>query len=100
MGTLSIITGPMNFYLGLEEPSMHTYSSQSTAKMRPMSSIGSPTACSTITMVTKPAWGIPAAPMDAIVAVRLQQTRKKLNSLTFSKIPFTQNPRQLGGLGY
>ena len=37
--------------------------------MRDTASLGSPTVCSTITMVTSPAWGIPAAPMLAAVAV-------------------------------
>lgn len=43
--------------------------SQSTARIKPMPSRGSPTARSTITMVTRPAWGMPAAPMAARVAV-------------------------------
>jgi len=37
-----------------------------------MSSTGSPTADRTITMVTRPACGTPAAPIDAAVAVMLQ----------------------------
>lgn len=40
--------------------------------MRVMSSVGSPTEVSTMTMVTSPAWGMPAAPMLAAVAVMLQ----------------------------
>lgn len=48
-----------------------TYSAQSTAIIRVMSSVGSPTDVSTITMVTSPAWGIPAAPILAAVAVIL-----------------------------
>jgi len=48
-----------------------TYRSQSTAMMRVTSSAGRPTALSTITMVTSPAWGTPAAPMLAAVAVTL-----------------------------
>ena len=36
-----------------------------------MSSVGSPTDVNTITMVTRPAWGMPAAPMLAAVAVIL-----------------------------
>lgn len=39
--------------------------------MRVMSSVGSPTEVSTITMVTSPACGIPAAPILAAVAVML-----------------------------
>lgn len=49
-----------------------THRSQSTAMMRVTSSAGRPTALSTITMVTMPAWGTPAAPMLAAVAVILQ----------------------------
>lgn len=49
-----------------------THRSQSTAMMRVTSSAGSPTALSTITMVTRPAWGTPAAPMLAAVAVMLR----------------------------
>uniref|UniRef100_A0A286XII4 Uncharacterized protein n=1 Tax=Cavia porcellus TaxID=10141 RepID=A0A286XII4_CAVPO len=41
---------------------------QSTAMIRVTSSAGRPTALSTITMVTRPAWGTPAAPMLAAVA--------------------------------
>lgn len=48
-----------------------TYSAQSTAMMSVMSSVGNPTDVSTITMVTSPACGIPAAPMLAAVAVML-----------------------------
>ncbi|KAL2294427.1 hypothetical protein Nmel_008158 [Mimus melanotis] len=39
--------------------------------IRVTSSAGRPTALSTITMVTSPAWGTPAAPMLAAVAVTL-----------------------------
>ena len=39
-----------------------------------MSSTGSPTADSTITMVTRPACGTPAAPIEAAVAVMLKKT--------------------------
>lgn len=48
-----------------------THKAQSTAMMRVMSSVGRPTEVSTITMVTSPACGIPAAPMLAAVAVML-----------------------------
>lgn len=37
-----------------------------------MSSVGRPTDVSTMTMVTRPAWGMPAAPTLAAVAVILQ----------------------------
>lgn len=40
-----------------------------------MSSVGRPTDVSTITMVTSPAWGMPAAPTLAAVAVMLQVRR-------------------------
>lgn len=49
------------------------YSNQSTAMMMVTSSAGSPTVSKTITMVTKPAWGIPAAPILAAVAVTLKK---------------------------
>lgn len=48
-----------------------THKAQSTAMIRLMSSVGSPTEVSTMTMVTSPAWGMPAAPMLAAVAVML-----------------------------
>lgn len=40
--------------------------------MRVMSSVGNPTDVSTITMVTSPACGMPAAPILAAVAVILE----------------------------
>ena len=49
-----------------------TYNAQSTAMMRVMSSVGNPTDVSTITIVTSPACGIPAAPILAAVAVMLR----------------------------
>lgn len=49
--------------------------------MRVMSSGGRPTDVSTITMVTRPAWGIPAAPMLAAVAVIL---RTETNTINYS----------------
>lgn len=52
----------------------NTYSSQSTAMISVTSSAGRPTVSNTITMVTSPAWGIPAAPMLAAVAVTLERT--------------------------
>jgi len=52
--------------------SLATYNAQSTAMMRVMSSVGNPTDVSTITMVTSPACGIPAAPILAAVAVILE----------------------------
>lgn len=41
-----------------------------------MSSVGRPTDVSTMTMVTRPAWGMPAAPTLAAVAVILQMERE------------------------
>lgn len=48
-----------------------TYNIQSTAKIKETSSGGKPTVSSTITNVTRPACGIPAAPMLAAVDVIL-----------------------------
>lgn len=53
-----------------------TYRIQSMATISVMSSGGKPTEVSTITMVTRPAWGIPAAPMLAAVAVMLLRARR------------------------
>lgn len=50
---------------------IYTYNNQSTAMINDTSSAGSPNVSKTITIVTNPAWGIPAAPIDAIVAVTL-----------------------------
>ncbi|KAI1230447.1 hypothetical protein IHE44_0009904, partial [Lamprotornis superbus] len=50
-----------------------THRAQSTAMMRVMSSVGSPTEVSTMTMVTSPDCGMPAAPMLAAEAVMLQR---------------------------
>lgn len=50
---------------------IHTYKIQSTAKINETSSGGNPTVSSTITNVTRPACGIPAAPMLAAVDVML-----------------------------
>lgn len=57
-----------------------THRNQSTAMMRVMSSVGSPTEVSTITMVTRPAWGMPAAPILAAVAVILdwRETHRRI----------------------
>lgn len=52
------------------------YKNQSTANISPTSSVGSPTAVRTITMVTSPASGTPAAPMAAAVAVMLRRNKK------------------------
>lgn len=57
-----------------------THRIQSMATMRVMSSGGRPTEVRTITMVTKPACGIPAAPILAAVAVMLQQGETTVNT--------------------
>lgn len=54
-----------------------TYRNQSTAMISVISSVGSLTDVNTITIVTSPAWGIPAAPMLAAVAVMLEGTGKQ-----------------------
>lgn len=51
---------------------MFTHNSQSMASILLTSSVGSPSAVSTITMVTMPACGTLAAPIDAAVAVMLR----------------------------
>lgn len=56
-----------------------TYSAQSTAIINVMSSVGSPTEVRTMTIVTRPACGIPAAPMLAAVAVILEQRKKGIS---------------------
>lgn len=57
-----------------------THRNQSTAMMRVMSSVGSPTEVRTITMVTRPAWGMPAAPILAAVAVILVYRKKDIHN--------------------
>ena len=52
---------------------LYAYKNQSTAKISPISLVGRLTACRTSTMVTRPACGIPAAPIDAAVAVKLKR---------------------------
>lgn len=61
--------------------STFTYSAQSTAMISVMSSVGNPTEVSTITMVTSPACGIPAAPMLAAVAVMLKEHSYSFHNL-------------------
>lgn len=53
-----------------------THRNQSTAMISVMSSVGRPTDVSTMTIVTRPAWGMPAAPTLAAVAVILQMERE------------------------
>jgi len=43
------------------------------------SSAGNPSVSKTITIVTKPACGMPAAPIEAIVAVTLKVEKKNRN---------------------
>lgn len=54
-----------------------THSNQSTARMMETSSAGRLTVSSTITMVTSPACGMPAAPILAAVAVTLENNSIK-----------------------
>lgn len=54
-----------------------------------MSSVGRPTEVSTITMVTSPACGIPAAPILAAVAVMLGEETQEQNVFYL-----TQGPHQ------
>jgi hypothetical protein len=58
-----------------------TYSNQSTAIIMVTSSAGRPTVSSTMTMVTRPACGIPAAPIEAAVAVTLFSNNIKVNKI-------------------
>ena len=60
-----------------------TYKAQSTAMMRVMSSVGRPTEVNTITMVTSPACGIPAAPILAAVAVMLRGRDRRAKGIYF-----------------
>lgn len=46
--------------------------------IKEMSSDGNPTVSSTMTMVTNPADGMPAAPIDAAVAVTLENLYTKI----------------------
>lgn len=67
-----------------------THRNQSTAKIRLMSSVGSPTEVSTISIVMRPALGILAAPILAHVAVKLKQNKilkQILMKPTLCKIP-------------
>ena len=59
---------------------MFTYKNQSTTRISVMSSTGSPTADRTITMVTSPACGTPAAPIEAAVAVMLENIKINYNA--------------------
>ena len=53
-----------------------THSNQSMARILLTSSVGRPRAVRTMTMVTIPAWGTLAAPMEAAVAVMLERDVK------------------------
>lgn len=71
MGLMCFCSGMISLDLSYKRDTYATYNAQSTAMMRVMSSVGNPTDVSTITMVTSPACGIPAAPILAAVAVML-----------------------------
>lgn len=60
----------------IHESKTHAYNNQSTARISATSSVGKPTADKTITMVTRPACGTPAAPIAAAVAVILGKEEK------------------------
>lgn len=79
-----------NFYRWKSHSGLVTYKSQSTAMMRVTSSAGRPTALSTITMVTSPAWGTPAAPTLAAVAVTLHPKQDNHKTLHMFLLPFTE----------
>lgn len=68
-----------------------TYRSQSTAMINEMSSDGKPTVSKTITIVTNPADGIPAAPIEAAVAVTLQRIHTKFHYKTNWSIEIPAN---------
>lgn len=58
-----------------------TYNIQSTIRIRETSSAGNPTTFNTMTIVTSPACGIPAAPMLAAVDVMLHISKKRCEEL-------------------
>lgn len=58
----------------------NTHNSQSIARIIVTSSVGNPTAVRTITMVTRPACGTPAAPIAAAVAVILEVNNLNLRN--------------------
>ena len=58
-----------------------TYKNQSIAYMTSTPSVGSPTAVRTISIVTSPASGTPAAPIAAAVAVTLNTQQKVFETL-------------------
>lgn len=69
--------------------------------IRVISSVGNPTDVNTITMVTRPAWGIPAAPMLAAVAVMLFGGRRSRNNQSgvaaFLKTTTCKCPKNVSG---
>ena len=66
---LYVINFFLNIFLNYEILLNYLSNNQSTAKMIVTSSAGKPTVSKTITIVTSPACGIPAAPILAAVAV-------------------------------
>lgn len=61
------------------------YNNQSTAMIKKTSLAGSRTVSNTITIVTNPACGIPAAPILAAVAVILKRRKyKRVKNISFS----------------
>lgn len=73
---LGILNGKQGFEEREQQGLKDTHRNQSTAMISVMSSVGRPTDVSTMTMVTRPAWGMPAAPTLAAVAVILQMERE------------------------
>ena len=67
------------FYIFSDYCLIYTHRNQSTTRIKVTSSIGNPTAARTITMVTRPACGTPAAPMEAAVAVMLLREFRHFN---------------------
>lgn len=63
----------------------NSHRSQSTAMIIVTSSAGRPTVSSTMTMVINPACGIPAAPIEAAVAVTLRRGSELQSFLIFSQ---------------
>jgi len=55
------------------EKSIKTYRNQSTENIKAIMSVGKPTVSNTISMVTRPACGIAAAPTEAKIDVKLRE---------------------------
>ena len=73
----------------------YIYKKKSTAKIKLISLTGKPTDCNTITIVTRPALGILAAPIDATVAVKLLVVRRSRMIFMFKKFSITNVSKTL-----